>query len=191
MVVPAAGVVGALGVDGPDAAVIVGVRRAQPPPVSAAAVVGDTLAVAARAASKVRQPDTILGEIAIVAGRPANFIAGQQEYFGGKTICAGGKAAVPAACAVQVRDFYLLNSCPDVAVDEVVERSVQVCVDAGILVGVIVAERVRCVDVLHQQPSTVAAIVIDAGRLALMHDDEIFGRTVDFDFDDAANGLCA
>jgi hypothetical protein len=64
-------------------------------------------------------------------------------------------------------------------------------VDAGILVGVIVAERVRCVDVFHQQPRTVAAIVIGAAGQALMHDDEIFGRTVDFDFDDAANGLCA
>ena len=40
------------------------------------------IAVAARAVSKVRQPNTILGEIAVVAGRPANLITRQQEYFG-------------------------------------------------------------------------------------------------------------
>ena len=64
--------------------------------------------------------------------------------------------------------------------------------DAGILVGVIVAECGRSVDVLHQQPSTVTAGIIGAGiRIALLHDNKIFGRAVDLDFDNAANGFCA
>ena len=177
--------------DVPDVVVIVGVRRAQPPNDSAAAVVGDTLAVAARAVAKVRQPNTILGEIAVVAGRPANLITRQQEYFRAQAIGAGGKAAAGTS-AVLVRDFHLLNSCPDVAVDEVVERSVQVCVDAGILVGVIAAERGRGVDVLHQQPRSIATRIIGAGvRVALLHNNKIFGRAVDFDFDNAANGFRA
>ena len=183
--------VGAIGDDVPDDVAIVGVRRAQPPKGSGAAVVGDTLAVAARAVAKVRQPNTILGEIAVVAGRPANLITRQQEYFRAQAIGAGGKAAAGAS-AVLVRDFHLLNSCPDVAVDEVVECSVQVCVDAGILVGVTVAECGRGVDVLHQQPSTVTAGIIGTGiRVALLHNNKIFGRAVDFDFDNAANGFRA
>ena len=65
--------------------------------------------------------------------------------------------------------------------------------DAGILVGVIVAtERGRGVDVFHQQPRAIAACVIDACiRDALMHNDKVLDRTVHFDFNGAANGLCA
>ena len=64
--------------------------------------------------------------------------------------------------------------------------------DAGILVGVIVAERGRCVDVLHQQPRSGATRIIGAGvRVALLHNNKIFGRAVDFDFDNAANGFRA
>ena len=190
VVVPAVAA-GAIGVDVPDVVVIVGARRAQPPNGSGAAIVCNTLAVTAGAVAKVCQPHTVLREIAVVAGRPANLITRQQEHFGAQAICASGKAAAGTS-AVLVRDFHLLNSCPDVAVDEVVERSVQVCVDAGILVGVIVAERGRCVDILHQQPRSVATRIIGAGvRVALLHNNKIFGRAVDFDFDNAANGFRA
>lgn len=181
----------AIDVNAKDVDAIADVRRAQPPNGSAAAVVGDTLVDAVRAVVEVRQPNTILGEIAVVSGRKANLITRQQEYFRAQAIGAGGKAAAGTS-AVLVRDFHLLNSCPDVAVDEVVECSVQVCVDAGILVGVIVAERGRCVDVLHQQPRSGATRIIGAGiRIALLHDNKIFGRAVDLDFDNAANGFCA
>ena len=181
----------AIDVNAKDADVIADVRRAQPPNGSAAAVVGDTLVDAVRAVVEVRQPNTILGEIAVVSGRKANLITRQQEYFRAHAIGAGGKASAGTS-AVLVRDFHLLNSRPDVAVDEVVERSVQVCVDAGILVGVIVAERGRGVDVLHQQPRSIATRIIGAGvRVALLHNNKIFGRAVDFDFDNAANGFRA
>ena len=64
--------------------------------------------------------------------------------------------------------------------------------DAGILVGVIVAERGRGVDVLHQQPRSIATRIVGAGvRVALLHNNKIFGRAVDLDFDNAANGFCA
>lgn len=182
---------GAIGVDVPDVAAIDGVRRARPPNGSGAAIVCNTLAVTAGAVAKVCQPHTVLREIVVVAGRPTNLITRQQEYFRAQAIGAGGKAAAGTS-AVLVRDFHLLNSCPDVAVDEVVERSVQVCVDAGILVGVIVAERVRCVDVLHQQLRPGTTRIIGAGiRITLLHNNKIFGRAVDLDFNGAANSLHA
>ena len=123
--------------------------------------------------------------------RPANFIAGQQKYFGGKTIFTCRKAA-PAG-ALLVRNFHLFDSRSNFGINQVIEVIVQIGMGGAtsIVVGVCSMPLAVFVDVLHHQPSTVAAIVIDAGRLALMHDDEIFGRTVDFDFDDAANGLCA
>ena len=123
--------------------------------------------------------------------RPANFIAGQQKYFGGKTIFTCRKAA-PAG-ALLVRNFHLFDSRSNFGINQVIEVIVQIGMGGAtsIVVGVCSIPLAFFVDVFHQQPSTVAAIVIDAGRLALMHDDEIFGRTVDFDFDDAANGLCA
>ena len=184
-------VAGAIEADVPDVVVIVGERRAQPPNGSGAAVVGNTLAVAARAVAKVRQPNTILGEIAVVAGRPANLITRQQEHFGAQAVGAGGKAAAGTS-AVLVRNLYLFDGVADVTINQVEERTVQVAVNAGILVGVIVvAERGRGVDVLHQQPRSVAGIIIDAGRLALLHNNKILGRAVDFDFDNAANGFRA
>ena len=184
-------VAGAIGVDAPDVAAIVGVRRAQPPNGSGAAIVCNTLAVTAGAVAKVCQPHTVLREIAVVAGRPANLITRQQEHFGAQAVGAGGKAAAGTS-AVLVRNLYLFDGVADVTINQVEERTVQVAVNAGILVGVIVAERGRGVDVLHQKPSTVAAGIIGAGvRVALLHNNKIFGRAVDFDFDNAANGFRA
>ena len=108
-------VVGAIGVDAPDVVGVVGVRRAQPPNGSAAAVVCDTLAVSARAASKVVKLCTVSREIAVVAGRPSNFIAGQQEYFRAQAIGAGGKAAAGTS-AVLVRNLDLLDSVPNIGI---------------------------------------------------------------------------
>ena len=76
----------------------------------------------------------------MVAGRPANFVSRQQEYFGGKTICAGGKASVVAG-AVLVRNLNLLDSSTDVGIKQVIEGAVQVGMDAGILIGVVVATK--------------------------------------------------
>ena len=124
--------------------------------------------------------------------RPANFIAGQQKYFGGKTIFTCRKAA-PAG-ALLVRNFHLFDSRSNFGINQVIEVIVQIGMGGAtsIVVGVCSMPLAVFVDVLHQHPCTVAACVIDARiRDALMHDDEIFGRTVDFDFDDAANGLCA
>lgn len=183
--------VGAIGADEPDVVVIVGVRRAQPPTGSGAAVVGDTLAVAARAVSKVRQPNTILGEIAVVAGRPANLITRQQEYFRAQAIGAGGKAST-AADAVLIRNLDLFDDVANVRINQVVECSVQVCIDAGTLVEAIVAELGRCVDVLHQQLRSGATRIIGAGiRVALLHNDKVLGRAVNLDFDNTANSLHA
>lgn len=180
---------GAIRFDVPNVVVIADVRRAQPPSGSSGAGDSDTLAVAARAVVKVVKPCTVLRKIVVVAGRPANFITRQQEYFRAQAIGAGGKAATGTSI-VLVRDFHLLNSRPDVAVDEVVEYSVQVCVDLGILVGIIVAELGRCVDALHQQlRSGATRIVCDGIRIALLHDNKIFRRTVHFDFNGAANSL--
>ena len=47
------------------------------------------------------------------------------------------------------------------------------------------------VDVLHQQPSAVTGVIVQRTRLALMDDDELFCRTVDFQLDGAADGLGA
>ena len=182
---------GAIRFDVPNVVVIADMRRAQPPSGSSGAGDSDTLAVAARAVVKVVKPCTVLRKIVVVAGRPANFITRQQEHFGAQAVGAGGKAAAGTS-AVLVRDFHLLNSRPDVAVDEVVECSVQVCVDLGILVGIIVAELGRCVDVLHQQLRPGATRIISAGiRITLLHNNKIFGRAVDLDFNNAANGFCA
>ena len=184
-------VAGAIGADAPDVVVIVGERRAQPPNGSGAAIVCNTLAVTAGAVAKVCQPHAVLREIAVVAGRPANLITRQQEHFGAQAVGAGGKAATGTS-AVLIRNLDLLDSVANVRVNQVEERTVQVCVDAGILVGVIVAERGRCVDVLHQQPRSGATRIIGAGiRIALLHDNKIFGRAVDLDFDNAANGFRA
>jgi len=63
--------------------------------------------------------------------------------------------------------------------------------DAGILIGVVIAERAGGIDVLHHNPDTVTACIVCTAGQALMHDDEVFGRAVDLDLDDTANGLCA
>nr|DAO46675.1 MAG TPA: hypothetical protein [Caudoviricetes sp.] len=180
-VVGAIVVVGAIRPDDPDTVDVVS-RRAQPPSGSAAAVVGDTLAVAARAASKVVKLCTIFREIAVVAGRPAHLITRQQKHFGAQTIGASINAV-----AVVVRNLYLLDSVADVTVNLVEERTVQVAVNTGLIVVVKSAEFGISVDVFHQQPSAAAAIVIDAGRLALMDDDEIFGHAANFYFDGSSH----
>ena len=61
----------------------------------------------------------------------------------------------------------------------------------GIIVDVTAMPLTVLVDVLHQKPCAVAAIVIDAGRLALMDNDEVSGKTIYFQLDDAANTLGA
>ena len=112
----------------------------------------------------------------------------EQENLRRQAVRAAGNGLGRAA-AFAVREFYLLDGVLDVRLEQVQERAVQVGVDGA--VGVIVSVRAMAlavfVDVLHQQPSTVAAIVIDAGRLALMDDDEIFGRTIYFQLDGAAD----
>lgn len=181
----------AIDVNAKDVDAISDVRRAQPPNGSAAAVVGDTLVDAVRAVVEVRQPNTILGEIAVVSGRKANLITRQQEYFRAHAIGAGGKASA-AAGTVLVRNLNLFDDVANVRINQVVECSVQVCIDAGTLVGVIVVEHRRCVDVLHQQLRPGATRIIGAGiRITLLHNNKIFGRAVDLDFNNAANGFCA
>ena len=183
---------GAIGVDVPDVVAIVGVRRAQPPNGSGAAIVCNTLAVTAGAVAKVCQPHTVLREIAVVAGRPTNLITRQQEHFGAQAVGAGGKAAAGTS-AVLVRNLYLFDGVADVAVDEVVERAVQVRMDIRVLVIVVGAVPLhRGVDVLHQQPRSGTAGIIGAGiRVALLHNNKIFGRAVDLDLDNTANGFRA
>ena len=95
--------------------------------------------------------------------------------------------------ALAIRNLYLFDRIPDVRLEQTQEYAVQVRVGGtvGIIVGVRSMPLAAFVDVLHQKPRSGAAIVIDAGRLALMDDYEIFGRAVDFDFDNAANGFRA
>ena len=95
--------------------------------------------------------------------------------------------------ALAIRNLYLLDGVLDARLDQIQECAVQVGMDGavGIIVGGRAIPLAAFVDVLHQQPRSGAAIVIDAGRLALMDNDKVSGRTIYFDFNDAAHGQTA
>ena len=169
----------------PDAVRAVGVRRPEPPH-----VIGDTLAVATGATSEIVQLCAIFREIAVVTGRPADLVARQKEHFGRKAARASGKAAA-ATRAVLVRDFNLLDGRSNFGINQVVEGAVQVRMNARVLIGVTAAECGCGVNVLEQNPRSVAGIVVDTGRLTLMNNNEILGRAVDLDFNGATDGFRA
>ena len=77
-------------------------------------------------------------------------------------------------------------------IDQADERTIQVRGHVGVQVVVVGTVPLhRGIDVLHYHPNAVAACIIGAAGQALLHDNKIFGRAVDLDLDDAANGLCA
>ena len=118
----------------------------------------------------------------------ARFGRTEQENFCRQAVRAAGDGRRRAA-AFAVRELYLLDGVLDVRLEQVQERAVQVGMDGavGIIVGVQAVPCTVFIDVLHQKPCAVAAIVIDAGRLALMDNDEVSGRTIYFQLDGAAD----
>ena len=128
-----------------------------------------------------------MGEVHVITGGKAHLVAGQQEDFTTQSVCAGRHRTI-ASSAVLIRDFHLFDGVLDVIVEQVQEGAVQIGMDVGVLVVVVRAVPMSGgLYVLQQQPSAVAALVIQAGRLALMHDQEVSRRTAKVQFDSAAD----
>ena len=173
----------AIGVNAIHVAGAVDARGAEPPAGGRAVQVRNTLVVGGRAGPrlKVGQLRAILREKPVVSGRPADFVTGQQENLTGQAVRATLVSATRTA-VLTVRDFDLLDSILDVAVKQVQERAGQAGVDVAAfqLIHIRAVPLTLFVAVLHQQPSAVAGFVIDAARFALMDNDKLCCRTVDF-----------
>src|SRR5699024_4920058 len=192
VVVPAAVVVAARA-DVPDVVGVVRVRRAGPPAGGRTVVLCNTFLVGCRAGSggEVIQLRAVLREIRAVALGPAQLIAGRQEDFAAQAVGAGCHRTA-AARTIVVRDLYLLDGLPDIRIEQIQEGSVQPAVDVRIFVVVVGPVPLSCgIDVLHQQPGAVAAVIVQAGRLALVHNDEVLRTAVQVQFEDRADGLGA
>ena len=174
----AAAAVVAIGDDVPHVVGAVGVRGAEPPAGGRAVQFCNALVVGGRAGPilKVGQLRAILREIPVVAGRPADFVTGQQEDFAGQAVRATLVSAARTA-VIAVRDLDLLDSVLDVAVKQVQERTVEVTVNRAAfqLVHIRAVPLTLLVDVFHQQPSTIARFVIYRTGLALMDNNKFFG----------------
>ena len=121
-----------------------------------------------------------------------NFRCAQQEDLAGQTVCSLLRRTTRTA-VLAIRELDLLDCALNVAIKQFQERVVQVRVDvaAFVLVDISALPNAVLVDVLHQQPSAVARLVVHAGRLTLMHDDELSRLAVDRQLDGTANGLGA
>lgn len=125
-------------------------------------------------------------------GIAANLDVGQQENL--RTQAVRPAIDVHAgATSGAVRDFRLSDLGPDVGVDQVEERAVQVAVDGavGIVIDVGAVPLSALIQILHQQPCAVAGLVVDGRRLSLLDNNEVPQSAVDFNLDDTAYGLAA
>ena len=134
----------------PHVAGAAGVRGAEPPVGGASVQLRNTLveggAVCTR--TEVRELCAIPWEQCVVADGPAQLINGQEEDFAAQAVCAGRYRASRTS-TVLIRDFHLLNSVLDVIIEQIQECSVQVGVNVGVLVVVILTvPSHRDVDVL-------------------------------------------
>ena len=110
-----------------------------------------------------------------------NFRCAQQEDLAGQTVCSLLRRTAITA-VLSIRDLNLFDNIADVALEQIQERAVQVSVDVAAFVLVYIGA-VPCavlVDVLHQQPSAVARVIVHRSGLALMDDNELFLRAIDF-----------
>lgn len=143
----------AIGEDVPHDVGVGGVRGAEPPAGGRAVQFCNALVVGGRAGPrlKVGQLRAILREILVVAGRPADFVTGQQEDFAGQAVRATLVSAARTA-VLAVRDLDLLDSVLDVAVKQVQERTVEVTVNRAAfqIVHIRAVPPSVLVDVLHQ-----------------------------------------
>ena len=167
----------AAGEDVTHAAGVAGFRGAEPPVGGRAAEVRNTLVVGGRAGSalEVRELRTVNREVVAFAGRQADFVARQQENLRGQTVRAALVGAARAS-VLAVRELHLLNGVLDIAVKQVQERAVQVAVDRTTLqlVHIRAVPLTFFIDVLHQQPSAVAGVIVDTGiRIPLVDHNEL------------------
>ncbi len=104
----------------PDVVGIVGARGAEPPDGGAAVIIGDALVISGTACTRteVRELCAVTREVRIIAGGPAQLVAGQQEDFTTQSVCAGRNRASRTS-TVLVRDFHLLDSVLDVVIEQV------------------------------------------------------------------------
>ena len=171
-------VVAAIVADEPYAVGVAGARGAEPPAGGRSVQFCNALVVGGRAGPrlKIGQLRTVYREVGVVAGRPAYFVTGQQEDFAGQAVRATLVSAARTA-VLAVRDLDLLDSVLDVAVKQVQERTVEITVNRAAfqLVHIRAVPLALFVDVLHQQPSTVARVVVQRTRFTLMDNNKFFG----------------
>lgn len=150
----------------------VGVRGAEPPDGVRAVQVCNTLVQRRRTGPrlKVVQFRAIRREVGVVAGCEANLVAGQQENLTEQAVSTALVSATRTT-VLTVRNLHLLDSVLDVTVEQIQERVIQVGVDvaAFVLIYIGTVPLSVLIDVLHQQPRSIAAYIIDAGRQALMY----------------------
>ena len=168
----------AIGADDPHAVGAVGARGAEPPDGGRAVQFCNALVQRRRAGPrlKVGQLRAILRKILVVAGRPPYFVTGQQEDLRGQTVRAALVRAARTA-VLAIRELYLLDCALNIAIKQFQECVVQVRVDvaAFVLVDISALPNTILVDVLHQQPSAVARLIVYRTGLALMNNNKFFG----------------
>ena len=136
-----------------------------PPVGGRAVIVGDALIKGAGAGAvlKVGQPSAVNGEIAVVALREADFIAGKKEDFAGQAAGPAGHGAVGGA--VYIGELNLLDLRPDVGVKFVEPGVVEVAVDFAVfvVVGVGAVPALLLQAILQKEPGAVAGCVVKVG----------------------------
>ena len=183
----------AIGAAEPRVRGAVRVRRAGPPVGGGAVQVCDALVICAGSGPQLEvcQFCAVFRQVA-PRRLTAHFNIGEQKHFGAQTICAAVDSHAGAGAGA-VGNLGLLDLVADVCIDQVEEGAVEVAVDgaAGIIIDVGTVPLAVFVDVLHQEPGAVAALIVDVGRLALVDYDEVPQGTADFDFNDTSYGFGA
>ena len=155
---------------------------------------GNALAISVVVNSRIKigQLCAVMRKVLVIAGAEADLITGQQEDFTVQAVCAGRyRPASPGTFLI--RNLDLLDSFLYILIEHVQEIIVQVGMDVGMrVVIVIVVPFAVSVDVLHQYPGSVAARVVEGGvGVPLLHNDKFNGATAFVQLYNTADGLFA
>ena len=118
----------------------------------------------------------------------AHFCGAEQEDFGAQAVGAAGDGFAGAG-ALAVGNLYLLDHSLDLRVEQPQECAIQIAVNGAVFVIIYVGAVPLAVfiNVFHQKPGAVAALIVHRARFALMDDQKLFWSTIYIQLYDTAN----